>query len=58
MLIVLCTYLVVRLVLNWEFMLTRFVDGPFIEEQKEYGLKWRGSKNQIVIDLETGKDLV
>ena len=34
------------------------VDGPFIEEQKEYGLKWRGSKNQRVIDLETGKDLV
>ena len=27
------------------------VDGPFIEEQKEYGLKWRGSKNQRVIDL-------
>lgn len=34
------------------------VDGPFIEEQKEYGLKWRGSKNQRVIDLKTGKDLV
>ena len=25
--IVLCTYLVVRLVLSWESMLTRFVDG-------------------------------
>lgn len=34
------------------------VDGPFIEEQKEYGLKWRGSKNQRVIDLHTGENLV
>jgi len=34
------------------------VDGPFIEEQKEYGLKWRGSKNQKVIDLHTGGNLV
>lgn len=30
--IVLCTYLVVRLVLNWEFMLTRFGDGQMKEK--------------------------
>ena len=33
------------------------VDGPFIEAEKEYGLKWRGSKNQRVIDLHTKKTL-
>lgn len=30
--IVLCTYLVVRLALNWEFMLTRFGDGQMKEK--------------------------
>ena len=33
------------------------VDGPFIESEKDLTLKWRGSKNQRVIDLHTGKDL-
>ena len=33
------------------------VDGPFVESLKEYGLHWRGSKNQNVIDLRTGKVL-
>lgn len=33
------------------------VDGPFVESKKEYGLLWRGSKNQRVIDLHTGRDL-
>lgn len=28
------------------------VDGPFIEEQKDLTLKWRGSKNQRVIDCQ------
>ena len=27
------------------------VDGPYIEDQKDLTLKWRGSKNQIVIDV-------
>ena len=27
------------------------VDGPFIESQKDLTLKWRGSKNQRVIDV-------
>ena len=27
------------------------VDGRFIEEQKDLTLKWRGSKNQMVIDM-------
>lgn len=29
------------------------VDGPFITEQRDITLKWRGSKNQRVIDLKT-----
>lgn len=28
------------------------VDGPFIQEQKDITLKWRGSKNQRVIDVQ------
>lgn len=28
------------------------VDGPFIQSQKELGLKYRGSKNQRVIDVQ------
>lgn len=27
------------------------VDGPFIEEERDLSLKWRGSRNQRVIDL-------
>ena len=27
------------------------VDGPFIDEQKDLSLKWRGSTNQRVIDI-------
>lgn len=33
------------------------VDGPFIEEQKDITLKFRGSRNQRVIKLENGKDV-
>lgn len=29
------------------------VDGPFIQEQKDLTLKWRGSKNQRVISVQT-----
>ena len=29
-----------------------FIDGPFVEEQKDLTLKWRGSKNQRVIDVQ------
>ena len=28
------------------------VDGPFVEELKDLSLKWRGSKNQRVIDVQ------
>ena len=28
------------------------IAGPFIEEQKDLTLKWRGSKNQTVIDIQ------
>lgn len=28
------------------------VDGPFIEAQKDLALKWRGSSNQRVIDVQ------
>ena len=28
------------------------IDGPFIQEQKDITLKWRGSKNQRVIDVQ------
>ncbi len=31
------------------------VDGPFIEEQKDITLKFRGSKNQRVLPIEKGK---
>lgn len=35
------------------------IDGPFIEEQKDLTLKWRGSSNQHIIDVvkwrQTGK---
>lgn len=29
-----------------------FIDGPFIEELKDPSLKWRGSSNQRIIDVE------
>ena len=29
-----------------------FIDGPFTKEQKDLTLKWRGSKNQRVIDVQ------
>lgn len=29
------------------------VDGPFIQEQHSYNLKWRGSENQRIIDVPT-----
>lgn len=32
------------------------VDGPFIEEQKDLTLKWRGSKNQNVINIKAFLD--
>ena len=32
------------------------VDGPFIEEQRDITLKFRGSRNQRVIQLEGGRD--
>lgn len=28
------------------------IDGPFVQEQKDITLKWRGSKNQRVIDVQ------
>lgn len=28
------------------------VDGPYIEEQRDISLKWRGSKNQRIIDVQ------
>lgn len=42
---------------NYLFALLRIVDvlvdGPFIAEQRDITLKWRGSKNQRVIDLKS-----
>lgn len=32
------------------------VDGPFIESQKSYDLKWRGSRNQRLIDMQESLD--
>lgn len=29
-----------------------FIDGPFIEELKDLSLKWRGSSNQRIIDVQ------
>ena len=31
------------------------VDGPFVEEQKDAGLAFRGSRNQRIIHLEGGE---
>ena len=39
--------------LNWIlFEINVLVDGRFIEEQKDLTLKWRGSRNQRVIDVQ------
>ena len=32
------------------------VDGPFIEEEKDISLKFRGSRNQRIIDLKRGEE--
>ena len=33
------------------------VDGPYIEEQRDVSLKWRGSSNQRVIDVQKSLEL-
>ena len=33
------------------------VDGPYIEEQRDISLKWRGSSNQRVIDVQKSLEL-
>ena len=46
-----------RMLPNWECTkdilncLDVLVDGPFVEEEKELGLRFRGSKNQRIIDV-------
>lgn len=39
---------------NWEYLkyIDVLVDGPFIPAMKELGLKWVGSSNQRVIDID------
>lgn len=36
----------------------KLIDGPFIEEEKDFTLKWRGSRNQKVISPRTMFSLV
>ena len=36
-------------------MIDVLVDGPFIEEQKDITLKFKGSANQRVIDMEKAR---
>ena len=31
------------------------IDGPFIQEQKDLDLKWRGSRNQRIFNMKTGE---
>lgn len=40
----------------WQFLLAldALIDGPFIEKQKDLGLKFRGSRNQRLLHLEPG----
>lgn len=33
------------------------VDGPFVKDKYDIGLKFRGSRNQRILDMKTGKDL-
>lgn len=37
-------------------MLDVLVDGPFVEEQKQAGLRFRGSKNQRLIDMKKTRE--
>ena len=39
---------------NWEYLkcIDVLVDGPYIPSMKELGLKWKGSSNQRVIDVD------
>ena len=38
-------------------MVDVLVDGPFVEARKDISLKFRGSSNQRILDLKTGKDI-
>ena len=42
---------------NYLFITFKYIDylvcGPFIEEKKDLTLKWRGSSNQQIIDIQT-----
>ena len=50
---------------NWEqikdFEIIKYidvvVDGPYIDEQRDISLKWRGSSNQRVIDVAKSLEL-
>ena len=36
-------------------MINYLIDGPFIQEEKDLDLKWRGSRNQRIINIKTGE---
>ena len=44
------------MLLSIGFVIDVIVDGPFIQSEKELGLKYRGSKNQRVIDVKKTLD--